>query len=172
MIKIICDKCGQDCGLNAYDILISALHNPVPASIKDIERPTATTDSTHIRFTLCQDCYKSLGLPNIYTCANSGNITFRDDNRNSASDCVKPGYRLATVRYFNRDGSVVDTIINYPSDINHEDIPVYIFKKIECSDEFKLHLGMPIEIYIDGLDSLPYLFDGKGLKRPDKTSYV
>lgn len=87
MMKIICDKCGQDCGLNAYDILIGALHNPVPTSIKDTERPTATTDSTHIRFTLCQDCYESLGLPNIYACASSGNITFRD--RNSAYDCIK-----------------------------------------------------------------------------------
>lgn len=76
------------------------------------------------------------------------------------------------MKFFNRDGSTVDAIMKYPSDIDHEDVPAYIFRKIEQSEEFKSHLGMPIEIYIDGLYSPPYLFDGKGLKRPDKTSYV
>lgn len=97
MMKIICDKCGQDCGLNAYDILIGVLHNPVPTSIKDTGRPTATTDSTHIRFTLCQDCYKSLGLPNFCTHTNSDDII--GDNSaiiedNSAGDCIKIKYIL------------------------------------------------------------------------------
>lgn len=28
MIKMICDKCGKDCGRIAYDFLIHLLHNP------------------------------------------------------------------------------------------------------------------------------------------------
>ncbi len=66
MIKMICDKCEKDCGLNAYDILIRVLHNPSPHNVRDTSDPHITDEDTHMRFILCQDCYERLGFPNIY----------------------------------------------------------------------------------------------------------
>lgn len=66
MVKFICDKCGKDCDLVAYDILISSLHNPVPHHRNDFGLAQITCDDTRLRFVLCQDCYIGLGLPNIF----------------------------------------------------------------------------------------------------------
>ncbi len=67
MVKLICDKCGKDCDLCAFDILISSLHNPVPHRRNDFGLPQISFDDTRLRFVLCQDCYIAHGLPNIYT---------------------------------------------------------------------------------------------------------
>lgn len=79
MIKMICDKCGKDCDLIAYDIRIGVLHNPVPVSLKDVGEPKITSDNSHIRMLLCQDCYKELGLPNIYATIRENKLTFRKE---------------------------------------------------------------------------------------------
>lgn len=74
MVKIFCDKCKKDCGLNAYDIMVNVLHNPTPHSVRDIEQPCITQDDIHIRFTLCLDCYEKMGLPNVYSVERKGLI--------------------------------------------------------------------------------------------------
>lgn len=66
MIRLICDKCGKDCDLNALDIMIHNIHNPVPHSLEDVGRPQLTSSGEHKRFLLCSDCYRALGLPNVY----------------------------------------------------------------------------------------------------------
>lgn len=78
MIKMICDKCGNDCHLIGYDILIRVLHNPEPVSMTDTGYPSITDDNTSIRMVLCQDCYKKLGLPNPYTALRDKSLIFRD----------------------------------------------------------------------------------------------
>lgn len=72
MIKIICDKCTKDCGLNAYDVLIKVIHNPIPHSVRDVGDLCITDENTHMRFILCQDCYDKLGFPNIYSIDRKG----------------------------------------------------------------------------------------------------
>lgn len=72
MVKIFCDKCKKDCGLNAYDIMVNVLHNPTPHNISDIGQPCITQDNTHIRFTLCSDCYAKIGFPNVYSVERKG----------------------------------------------------------------------------------------------------
>lgn len=74
MVKIFCDKCKKDCGLNSYDILVNVLHNPTPHNAFDISQPCITQDNTHIRFTLCQDCYAETGFPNVYSVGRKGLI--------------------------------------------------------------------------------------------------
>ena len=66
MVKLICDKCGKDCDLCAYDITIASLHNPVPHHRSDIGLAQISCDNTRVRFVLCQECYAEHGLPNIY----------------------------------------------------------------------------------------------------------
>lgn len=78
MIKLICDRCGEDCGLNGYDVLVNVLHNPVPTSMNDVGDPQITDDTTSLRMLLCQHCYKELGLPNVYTASMKGTVTFRE----------------------------------------------------------------------------------------------
>lgn len=83
MLKIICDKCGHDCDRVGYELRVAAIHNPVPLYPTDIGELKITDDTTQIRCVVCQECYKKLGLPNIYEVARTGEIFFRceDDKR-------------------------------------------------------------------------------------------
>lgn len=78
MLKIICDKCGKDCGLIAYDLLVRILHNPEPVSIKDTGAPHITSDNSSIRMTFCENCYKEMGMPNIYKTLKAESLKFKD----------------------------------------------------------------------------------------------
>lgn len=84
MIELICDKCGKNCDLNAYDIRVNVIHNPVPSSFKDLGEPHLTDDKSRMRMLLCQDCYRELGLPNIYTVNRNNKIEFRDSKTKSS----------------------------------------------------------------------------------------
>ena len=67
MLKVICDKCGADCDLTAYDVLIRSIHNPCPHHISDRAEPQITDEANyHIRFVLCSKCYRQFRLPNLY----------------------------------------------------------------------------------------------------------
>ena len=77
MIQIMCDCCGSDCELNAYDIRVSTIHNPVPASYFDIGEPHLTDDATRYRFVLCQNCFRKMGFPNPYIVKRTKGLNFR-----------------------------------------------------------------------------------------------
>lgn len=77
MIKMICDKCGTDCELNAYDIRVNVLHNPVPFRVNDIGEPHLTDDNTRYRFLLCQKCFRDMGFPNPYEVEREKALAFR-----------------------------------------------------------------------------------------------
>lgn len=66
MIELKCDRCGENCGLNASVIDIHVVHNPNPVRFGDIGEIRLTDDNTHIRYMLCQSCYDKQGLPNPY----------------------------------------------------------------------------------------------------------
>lgn len=66
MIKIICDICGKDCGLNAYVLSVNVIHNPNPTKYSDIGEIRLSDDYSHMRLCLCQECYHNTKLPNIY----------------------------------------------------------------------------------------------------------
>lgn len=80
MIKVICDKCGKDCGLNAIDVSMGIIHNPCPTHVLDVDNLKITNDYSRIRFILCQDCSKELGLPNIYETVKTKELKFREYN--------------------------------------------------------------------------------------------
>lgn len=79
MIQLTCDKCGADCGLVAFDIRVSIIHNPVPVCVKDFGEPHLTDDNTRYRFMLCQKCYRKMGFPNSYEVENGKPLRFRDE---------------------------------------------------------------------------------------------
>lgn len=85
MVKIFCDECLKDCGLIAYDMLTHVLHNPVPCSHTDRGSPKITSDDSHVRFTLCQDCYVKHGLPNVYNAVRVGYPVFREPDKDVAA---------------------------------------------------------------------------------------
>lgn len=66
MIELKCDRCGENCGLNASVIDIHVVHNPNHVRFGDIGEIRLTDDNTHIRYMLCQSCYDKQGLPNPY----------------------------------------------------------------------------------------------------------
>lgn len=76
MIKLICDRCKADCKLNAYDIRVNVLHNPVPSHFRDLGEPHITDDKTRMRLILCQKCYSKLKFPNIYTVNRNNELSF------------------------------------------------------------------------------------------------
>lgn len=78
MIKLECDRCGENCDLNAYVITVDVIHNPNPVSFEDTGSIRLTDDTTHIRYMLCQECYKLLGFPNPYKTGEK----LRDEIRN------------------------------------------------------------------------------------------
>ena len=67
MVKIICDKCGKECDHNAFDVFVNFLHDYIPTHCKETVKANIGDENTHIRFILCQDCYKKFGLPNPYS---------------------------------------------------------------------------------------------------------
>lgn len=80
MVRIICDKCGCDCDRNAYDVFVQAIHNPAPLYYNDQKAATITDEpNTHVRFTLCQKCYREMQFPNIYSCMEKKKIVWRDE---------------------------------------------------------------------------------------------
>ena len=79
MIRVICDKCGVDCCRVAYHVAIQPIHNPTPIYCTDLGNLQITDDNTQIRFCLCQDCYRSLGLPNVYIAADRHKLIFRNE---------------------------------------------------------------------------------------------
>ena len=80
MIKIFCDRCGSDCDLVGYDVRINSIHNPTPHSIFEFGEPKLSDDNTHLRFILCQDCYRLMSLPNIYMAKEAKKIVWRDED--------------------------------------------------------------------------------------------
>ena len=78
MIQVLCDKCGKDCDLNAYEVRVSAIHNPSPRHVLSVGDLKITDDNSKIRFCLCQDCYREIGLPNIYMCIDQKAVVWRD----------------------------------------------------------------------------------------------
>lgn len=80
MVKLLCDKCGADCDLVGFDVRVNVLHNSTPHSIFEFGEPKITDDNTHIRFLLCQKCYREMGLPNIYMAQEAKRIVWREDD--------------------------------------------------------------------------------------------
>lgn len=78
MIKLICDKCGKDCDRIGYDILIRMLDNFAPYDKNDTSAPHLTNKDQHLRMLLCQDCYISLKLPNLYMQEGSKGVVWND----------------------------------------------------------------------------------------------
>lgn len=75
MILIECDKCGKAADRNAYEIQVASIHNPTPQYIGDIGNLRITDEpGSRIRFILCQECYRRIGLPNIYKCINKNRV--------------------------------------------------------------------------------------------------
>ena len=66
MIKLYCDRCGNDCGNIARDIIIYDITNPVPKTAEDDEKPKLTSSNIHKRLLICSNCYRKTGLPNLY----------------------------------------------------------------------------------------------------------
>lgn len=80
MVKIFCDKCGKDCDRVAYSVEVNSIHNPSPMYISDTGTPHITDNNSHIIFILCQDCYRDIGLPNIYSSIRNKKICWRDND--------------------------------------------------------------------------------------------
>lgn len=79
MIQVICDKCHKDCDLNAYVITVNVIHNPCPVHFLDARSDIKLTDdNTAIRMCLCQECYRKLGFPNIYTVTRKEVLEWRE----------------------------------------------------------------------------------------------
>lgn len=85
VIHVVCDKCKKDCGLVAYDLIVGIIHNPCPTNMFDTGDLKATCDRTKIRMVVCQDCYRSIGLPNIYKAVRERKLTWRDAKKDGDS---------------------------------------------------------------------------------------
>ena len=83
MVKVLCDKCGEDCELNALAITTEVIHNPCPVHLQDCGDLQITGDHTRIRYILCQECYIGLGLPNVYSTIRNKKLEFRDTTKRS-----------------------------------------------------------------------------------------
>ena len=77
MIKIICDKCGCECGLSAFVIRVWNIYNLIPAYLNDTTDPKLN-DSEKIQLTLCQDCYKKIGIPDLHKAVNDRKLEWRN----------------------------------------------------------------------------------------------
>ena len=78
MIKVICDKCGENCGLIGYALKVEVIHNPCPVHIFDVGDLKITCDNTKMRMVVCQNCYRSFGFPNIHKTVREKKLTWRD----------------------------------------------------------------------------------------------
>ena len=72
MIKLTCDKCGRDCGLNAFVITNELIHNPNPTSYKDRGDINISSTNFQYKLMLCQSCYGELNLPNYFMVKDEG----------------------------------------------------------------------------------------------------
>ena len=86
MIQVNCDKCGENCGLIAYDFNVGVIHNPCPVHIFDGGDLKITCDNTKIRMVLCQNCYRSFGFPNIHKAVREKKLTWRDTEKGGADN--------------------------------------------------------------------------------------
>ena len=77
MIKVVCDKCGQDCGLNGFALTVEIINNPCPVHILDVGDLKITCDHTKVRMIVCQGCYRSFGFPNIHKAVREKKLTWR-----------------------------------------------------------------------------------------------
>lgn len=66
MIKIICDKCGCECGATAMLMTTEIIDHPNPANFCDKSSTKITDDHRRLRYVLCSACYQALHLPNPY----------------------------------------------------------------------------------------------------------
>lgn len=80
MIKVICDKCGKDCGLNAMVLTIQVIHNPSPVFVLDRCDLKITDDNSFMKMCLCQECYEKLHFPNIYKVQRTKKLEWEEDN--------------------------------------------------------------------------------------------
>ena len=78
MIKVFCDKCGVDCEKVAFEIRVSAIHNPTPTYALDVGDLKITDERKSYRFVLCQKCYRKMGFPNYYKAIEGDPLVFRD----------------------------------------------------------------------------------------------
>lgn len=88
MIKILCDRCGADCGRVGYEIRVASIHNPTPLHAKDLGDLRITDETAKYRFVLCQKCYRAMGFPNCYEVIEEGKLTFREAEM--SIDAVNP----------------------------------------------------------------------------------
>lgn len=86
MVKVLCDKCGKDCELNALAITTEVIHNPCPVHLQDCGDLQITGDHSKIRYILCQECYIGLGLPNVYSAIRNKKLEFRDIAKRSEEE--------------------------------------------------------------------------------------
>lgn len=78
MVKVFCDKCGVDCELSAYVLTVEVIHNPSPVYPLDKGQLKITDDNSQMKMCLCQNCYRKLGFPNIYTVNRTGKLDWRE----------------------------------------------------------------------------------------------
>ena len=76
MIKIFCDRCGNDCDKCAFDVRVSLIQNPIPLYTFDKGDPKLTNDHSQYRFILCQKCSHEMGFPNIFKVQETGKLKF------------------------------------------------------------------------------------------------
>lgn len=81
MVKLICDRCGCDCGNAGYDVLVRSIHNPHPHHYDDHMDPSITDEPFgRVRLLLCQKCYRDeFKLPSIIESESAGRIVWRDE---------------------------------------------------------------------------------------------
>lgn len=77
MLQVICDKCGKNCDRHAYMLTVQVISNPSPLYPFDIGDLKITDTHLRMHMVLCQDDYRRLGLPNIYTSERTGELRFR-----------------------------------------------------------------------------------------------
>lgn len=78
MIQVICDKCKENCDLNAYVLTVEVIHNPSPVAPNDIGSLKITDDNTFMKMCLCQNCYRELEFPNIYEVKRTGKFNWKN----------------------------------------------------------------------------------------------
>lgn len=92
MVKVLCDKCGKDCGLNALAITTEVINNPCPVHLQDCGELQITCDHSRIRYILCQECYIGLGLPNVYSTIRNKKLEFRDTTKTQQEEAAMKHY--------------------------------------------------------------------------------
>lgn len=86
MIKVICDRCENDCESNAYEIRVAPIHNPTPLYAFDRGDLKITDTIENFRFIVCQTCYKAMGFPNYFSVIRTKKLVFRKLDDNNETD--------------------------------------------------------------------------------------